>query len=219
MAILDAPVSLADHAYLRLREDIIAVQVPPGTVLREDELMRTLGVGRTPVREALQRLQRDGFVNVIPRRGTLVSEINITDLAAIYEVRAHVESWASRLAAERCGDAERREAEALIAELGALTADDGFEALLALDRRIHRFVYACAKNAFLAGTLDHYHNLSLRILYVAMRRYPALTPRLEDVVQEQRTLLTAITSGDGATAERVAAEHVTTFEAEIRKLI
>jgi DNA-binding GntR family transcriptional regulator len=220
MAILDAaPTSLADQAYLRLREDIIAVQVPPGTVLREDELMRTLGVGRTPVREAIQRLQRDGFVNVIPRRGTLVSEINITDLAAIYEVRAHVESWASRLAAERCGDADRRAAEALIAELGALTAEDGFEALLALDRRIHRFVYACAKNAFLAGTLDHYHNLSLRILHVAMRRYPALTPRLEDVVQEQRTLLTAITAGDGDTAERVAAEHVTTFEAEIRKLI
>ncbi len=57
---------------------------------------------------------------------------------------------------------------------------EGYEALLALDRRIHRFVYRSSKNEFLAATLDHYHNLSLRILQVAMRRYPALTPRLED---------------------------------------
>ena len=181
--------------------------------------MRALGVGRTPVREAIQRLQRDGFVTIIPRRGTLVSEINITDLAAIYEVRAHVESWASRLAAERVRDADRRAAEALMAELEALTDDDPYEVLLALDRRVHRFVYACCKNTFLAETLDHYHNLSLRILHVAMRRYPALTPRLEDVVQEQRTMLAAIVAGDGDTAERLAAEHVTTFEQEIRKLI
>jgi DNA-binding GntR family transcriptional regulator len=220
MAVAEAgAASLAEQAYLRLREDIIAVELSPGTVLREDELMRALGVGRTPVREAIQRLQRDGFVTIIPRRGTLVSEINITDLAAIYEVRAHVESWASRLAAERVRDADRRAAEALMAELEALTDDDPYEVLLALDRRVHRFVYACCKNTFLAETLDHYHNLSLRILHVAMRRYPALTPRLEDVVQEQRTMLAAIVAGDGDTAERLAAEHVTTFEQEIRKLI
>ena len=220
MAVAEAgAASLAEQAYLRLREDIIAVELSPGTVLREDELMRALGVGRTPVREAIQRLQRDGFVTIIPRRGTLVSEINITDLAANYEVRAHVESWASRLAAERVRDADRRAAEALMAELEALTDDDPYEVLLALDRRVHRFVYACCKNTFLAETLDHYHNLSLRILHVAMRRYPALTPRLEDVVQEQRTMLAAIVAGDGDTAERLAAEHVTTFEQEIRKLI
>ena len=84
--------SLADQAYLRLREAIIAVELAPGTVLREEELTQRVGVGRTPVREAIQRLHRDGFVTVIPRRGTLVSEINITDLAAIYEVRARLES-------------------------------------------------------------------------------------------------------------------------------
>ena len=103
--------SLADRAYRRLREEIIGVELAPGTLLREDELMRALGVGRTPVREAVQRLQRDGFVTIIPRRGTLVSEINITDLAAIYEVRTRLESWASRLAAERVTEADRAEAQ------------------------------------------------------------------------------------------------------------
>jgi DNA-binding GntR family transcriptional regulator len=211
--------SLADLAYLRLREEIIGVALSPGTVLREDELTRRLGVGRTPVREAVQRLHRDGFVTVIPRRGTLVSEINITDLAAIYEVRARLESWAAGLAAERAGAADRAEAEGLLAELTELEARGGYEELLALDRRIHRFAYRCAKNDFLAETLDQYHNLSLRILNVAMQRFPKLTPRLDEVVRDQRRLLEAIVAGDGSAAERAAAEHVTTFEGEIRKVI
>jgi DNA-binding GntR family transcriptional regulator len=215
----DSQGSLADQAYVQLREAIIRVDLAPGTVLREDELMRWAGVGRTPVREAIQRLHRDGFVTVIPRRGTLVSEINITDLAAIYEVRAHLESWAARLAAERAGDPERGTAEGLIAELEALRPDDGYEPLLTLDRRVHRFAYACARNGFLAATLDQYHNLSLRILNVAMKRYPSLTPRLDEVVRDQRTLLQAIIDNDGPAAERAAAQHVVRFEREIRQVI
>ena len=211
--------SLADQAYVQLREAIIRVELAPGTLLREDELTRWAGVGRTPVREAIQRLVRDGFVTVIPRRGTLVSEINITDLAAIYEVRAHLESWAARLAAERAGAGEHAEAATLIAALEALRSEDGYEPLLTLDRRIHRFAYACGRNQFLAETLDQYHNLSLRILNVAMKRYPSLTPSLDAVVHDQRKLLEAIIEGDGAAAEDAAAQHVLRFESEIRQVI
>jgi DNA-binding GntR family transcriptional regulator len=211
--------SLADQAYLRLREEIISVELAPGTLLRDEELTQRIGAGRTPVREAVQRLRSDGFVTIIPRRGTLVSEINITDLAAIYEVRARLESWAARLAAERAGPADRAEAQALLDELDAMTAHEGYEALLRLDRRIHRFCYRCAKNAFLAETLDQYHNHSLRILNVTMRRFPKLTPRLDDVVRDQRLLLTGILDGDGAAAEKAAADHVKTFEREIRTVI
>jgi DNA-binding GntR family transcriptional regulator len=211
--------SRAKQAYIRLREEIIAAEIPPGTLLREDELTRRLGVGRTPVREAIQQLERDGFVLVIPRRGTLVSEINITSLTGIYEVRAHLEAWEARLAAERVTEEERAEAEKLLAELEALPASTGAETLLALDRRIHRFAYACGKNAHLAETLDHYHNLSLRILHVAMKRYPALTPTLDHVVHDQRLLLSAIARGDGAAAEQAARDHVLTFERAIREVI
>ena len=216
---MSAPSSLAERAYVDLREEIIDVRLAPGTLLREDELMQRLGVGRTPVREAVQRLQRDGFVTVIPRRGTLVSEISITDLAAIYEVRKQLESWASRLAAERATDEDRAEARRLLDDLAALTAHDDYATLLAHDRGIHRFVYRTTKNPFLAETLDRYHNLSLRILHVAMKRYPPLTPRLDDVVHEQRTVLEAICRGDGDTAERVAIEHISSFERAIREII
>jgi DNA-binding GntR family transcriptional regulator len=214
----DTVLSRADYAYLRLREDVITAELPPGTVLREEELMQRVGTGRTPVREAIQQLIRDGFVTVIPRRGTFVSAINLTDLAGIYEVRVHLESWEARLAAERLTDQERAVAESLIGELDALTADDGHEPLLALDRRIHRFVYSCGKNEYLAETLDQYHNLSLRIIHFAMKRYPTLTPSLDQVVHDQRTLLSALGRGDGDLAEKTAREHVMKFETAIRKL-
>ncbi len=216
---MTAPGTLAERAYVDLREEIIGVRLPPGTLLREEELMQRLGVGRTPVREAVQRLQRDGFVTVIPRRGTLVSEISITDLAAIYEVRKKLESWASRLAAERVTEAEREEARSLLGELKGLKAGGEYERLLAVDRRIHRFIYGATRNAFLAETLDQYHNLSMRILHVAMQRYPPLTPRLDDVVHEQSAVLDAVLASDGESAERLAIAHIETFERAIREVI
>ena len=96
----EAP-SLADHAYVRLREEIISAEVAPGTLLREEELTARLGLGRTPVREAIQRLRREGYVTILPRAERWSREISITDLAAIYEVRLRLESWGARLAAER----------------------------------------------------------------------------------------------------------------------
>lgn len=212
------PLSLADRAYLRLRDLIITTKIAPGTLLQERELMRTLRAGRTPVREALQRLGRDGFVAVIPRRGTLVTEIKLTDLVAIYEVRVHLESWEAGLAAERVTPAERLEAAALARELKALTERHGFAAMLELDRRVHRFVYRCGKNRFLAETIDRYHDLSLRILYVAMARFPGLTPRMHDVVRDQLQLLEAIVHGDAPRARDIAAAHLRNFEVAFREI-
>ena len=215
----DAGLSLAERTYVQLREDIITIRLPPGTLLREPELMHRLEVGRTPVREALLRLQRDGFVIVVARGGTFVSKIDISDLTAIYEARAKIESWVTRLAAERLSEPERREARELIDALQALAVPRELDALLALDRRIHRFIYRSAKNPYLFETLDHYHNLSLRILYVALRRFPALMPGLDKVVQEQTDMLEAVCRGDADTAERIALNHVLSFEQEVRRII
>jgi DNA-binding GntR family transcriptional regulator len=211
--------TLAERTYLRLRDDIITTLLPPGTLLREAELMKRLEVGRTPVREAIQRLQYDGFVVVSARRGTFVSKIDINDLIAVYEARAKIESWATRLAAERLREFERQEALKLIDELKVTTGPMALEDILALDRRIHRFIYKVAKNSFLFDTLDHYHNLSLRILYVVTKRFPSLVPRLEDVLHDQLLMLEAVCKGDADMAEKIAMNHVKSFEIEVRKVI
>lgn len=216
---METGATLAERTYIQLRDDIITARLPPGSILRERELMHRLDVGRTPVREALLLLQRDGFVEVNGRRGTFVSVIEISDLTAIYEARARNESWATRLAAERLHDAERRQALGFIAELKALEQPTKPDVLLALDRRIHRFIYRATKNHYLYETLDHYHNLSLRILYVAMKRFPELVPGLDRVVQEQVEMLDAVCRGDGEAAERIALHHVQSFEQDVRKFI
>ncbi|EJK88332.1 GntR family transcriptional regulator [Rhizobium rhizogenes] len=215
----DPEPTLADRTYIRLREEIITAELSPGTLLRETELMERLQSGRTPVREALQRLQRDGFVVVSARRGTFVSKVDITDLTAVYEARARIESYATRLAAERLREYERQEALALIDELKGTTGPMELNDVLALDRRVHRFIYRVAKNPYLLETLEHYHNLSLRILYVATKRFPVLVPRLEDVLREQILMLQAVCSGNGEDAEKISMNHVLSFEVEVRKII
>ncbi|MDE3134816.1 MAG: GntR family transcriptional regulator [Acidobacteriota bacterium] len=211
--------TLAEQAYVRLLEEIVQGELPPGTLVREEDLAERFGFGRTPIREALQRLKYEGYLTILPRRGTLVSDVSITDLAAIYEIRVRLESWAARLAAERATEPDRAQAQQLVADLGELDVSSDYDALLATDRRIHRFVYRCSKNPYLASNLDHYHNLSLRILYMTLRRYPALTPMLDEVVHDQRAILDAICRGDADTAERVATDHIRRFEQQIRQVI
>jgi DNA-binding GntR family transcriptional regulator len=154
-----------------------------------------------------------------PRPAAIVSKIDISDLMAIYEARARLESWATRLAAERLSDSERREAQKLLAEVKAFPTPAALDPLLALDQRIHRFIYRCAKNRYLFDTLDHYHNLSLRILHVASRRFPALMAGLDKVLHEQTLMLDAVCRGDAEAAERIALNHVLSFEKEVRKII
>jgi DNA-binding GntR family transcriptional regulator len=141
------------------------------------------------------------------------------DLTAIYEARARIESWDTRLAAERSSEAERREAGQFLEALKTVATPMELDPLLALDQRIHRFIYRCAENRYLFDTLDHYHNLSLRILYVALRRFPTLKPGLDKVLNEQTLMLGVVCRGDADAAERIALNHVLSFEQEVRKII
>jgi DNA-binding GntR family transcriptional regulator len=207
---------LADRAYAELRDMIVTLAIPPGAPINEDALGRSLEMGRTPVREAIKRLALERLVTVFPRRGTFASEINITDLAAISDVRVQLEGHAARRAAERMTPALREELDALIAQIDASEASARDpDALMRLDARIHRFVYECAGNAYLQETLERYLNLSLRIWYLVLDRLPHLFDR----VHEHRELLVAIRDGEAERAAAIAGEHVATFESEIRGVL
>src|SRR3954454_10964288 len=110
---------LADRAYAELRDRIVTLAIAPGEPINEDALGRELAMGRTPVREAIKRLALERLVTVYPRRGTFASEINITDLAAISDVRVQLEGHAARRAAERLTPDQRAQLDALGAEIDA----------------------------------------------------------------------------------------------------
>jgi DNA-binding GntR family transcriptional regulator len=201
---------LSDRAYAALRDRLVTLAIPPGAPIDEDAVARDLGVGRTPVREALRRLTLEGLVVVYPRRGTFASTINMTSLSDITDVRAELEAHAAERAATLADDSDRREAAALIAELDAVGASQ--QSLIELDTRVHRFVHHCSRNPYLAQDLDRYLNMSLRIWHLAVERLP----HLDDRVREHRVLLDAILRGDAAAARATAREHVLAFASDIR---
>jgi DNA-binding GntR family transcriptional regulator len=205
---------LADRAYVELRDQIVSLAIAPGAPINEETLGRELGLGRTPLREAIKRLALENLVAVYPRRGTFVTEINITDLAHISDVRVQLESHAAYRAAQRLTTPQREELDTLLAEIERRPSGDA-GALMALDASIHRFVYRCAGNPYLRETLERYLNLSLRIWYLVLGRLPHLFER----VHEHGDLLLAVRAGEADRARTIAAQHVATFETEIRGVL
>jgi DNA-binding GntR family transcriptional regulator len=203
---------LADRAYVALRDQIVTLAIPPGAPINEESVGRELEIGRTPVREAIKRLALENLVAVYPRRGTFATEINITDLAHISDVRVQLEGHAAFRAAQRLTPEQREELDRL---LGTLDGDGDAETLMRLDAAVHRFIYRCAGNPYLRDTLERYLNLSLRIWYLVLGRLPHLPER----VHEHVALLHAIRDGDADRARTIAAEHVATFEDEIRGVL
>jgi len=188
--------------------------MPPGSVVNEARLREDLHIGRTTIREALQRLARENLVRSVPHRGTFVTDVNITDLARITEVRVVLESHAAKLAAEKLSGSDRESIENLIEVLQGERLSDQRELML-LDQEVHRRIYQATRNPFLEATLERYFNLSLRLWYLVLDR----EVRLRQAVDEHVELLKAVLAGDGTKAEEIMRRHVVGFEREIRKVL
>jgi DNA-binding GntR family transcriptional regulator len=199
----------ADRAYLAIRGLIVSLELPPGAVIDERELMQRLGLGRTPVREALRQLAQEQLVEVFPRRGMFVTGVDVRDLARISEVRAALEPEAARLAAERATDEERDE----LADLGG-EIRRGAD-LMNLDEHIHRAIYRAAHNDLLEKTLGEYYVLALRIWMIALDR----AEDLEEAVEAHRNLIEAIVVGNGERAAELMRAHVEDFEQSMRRVL
>jgi DNA-binding GntR family transcriptional regulator len=206
---------LADRAYADLRDRIVTLAIAPGAPIDEDQLGGELGIGRTPVREAIKRLALENLVTVFPRRGTFASEINITDLADISDVRTQLEGHAAYRAAQRITADQQAQLAGLLEEVSDSRGSDDVAALMQLDARVHRFVHRCTGNPYLEETLGRYFNLSLRIWYLVLDRLPHLFTR----VHEHEGLLRAIAGGEAERARAIVAEHIDTFEREIRSVL
>jgi DNA-binding GntR family transcriptional regulator len=196
--------SLAETAYLEIRSLIVALELAPGSLIDERELVARLGMSRTPVREAIRRLAQEGLVEVYPRRGMFVTPVDVRELARLSEVRAVLEPEAARWAAERATEAEREELARLLEEIDGSGETD----LMQLDERIHRAVYQAAHNDLLAATLEQYYVLALRMWSMAGDR----AHDLADAVEAHAALLEAILEEDGDRAAEAMRGHVINFE-------
>ncbi len=202
---------VAERAYVELRDRIVTLRLAPGTALREDELMREMAIGRTPLREAVKRLALENLVAVQPRRGTFVTGVEASDIVNITEVRAELEGYAAELAALRMHGEARAAAEALVDEIEEVTKPHEQEWLMRFDERIHHFIWEASGNPYLVETLEHYFTHSLRIWYLVLDRVPGLG----HAVHDQMHLLDALLARDGAGARNIMREHVLAFQREI----
>ncbi|MFF3517757.1 GntR family transcriptional regulator [Streptomyces sp. NPDC004393] len=208
--------SLAERAYRAIRDRLVMLEIRPGAPINEEQLAQALGVGRTPVREALKRLQYERLITTYPRRGTFATDVNITDLAHISEVRQELEPLAAAQAARRATATDRTALRALRRQLAAADPrrQDAVD-LMHLDLQVHRAIYAATHNPYLEDTLIRHDNLATRI-------WCLFVDRLSDMaghVGEHGPLIEAIVAGHPEKAARLARSHVEGFERAVREAI
>lgn len=205
--------TLADQAYRAISDRLVTLRIRPGEPVNDDRIAAELGFGRTPVREALKRLEHERLIVSYPRRGTFATEVRIADLGHISEVRRELEPLAASLAARRAGDADRVALDRLLDRLAATTGSG--PDLIRLDMAVHRAIYTATGNPHLDDTLVRYDNLATRIWCLFIDRLPGLAGH----VHEHGPLLRAIIDHDPEKASALAADHVTGFEAAIRGVL
>lgn len=188
--------SLTDQAYSILEEMIVTLKLPPGAAVSEAGLSQALGIGRTPIREALQRLARERLVTILPRRGIIVSEVNVKSQLRLLEVRREVERLVARSAARRATPQERaRFAE--IARIFVQSAKSSDETtFIRTDREFNDLCSRSARNEFGAGAMMLMHSLSRRFWFIHYKQaadMPATAKLHADIAR-------AISKGDGDAA-------------------
>ena len=158
--------SLTDRAYRELEEMIVILQLQPGSVLSETALAEQLGIGRTPIREALQRLAREGLVIILPRKGILVSEINPRKQLLLLAVRREVERLLARAGATRRTDKERLQFIDIADGMEQAARDNDDIKFMRFDKALNSLVMVAARNEYAERAIGLMHGLSRRFWYV-----------------------------------------------------
>ncbi|MCX8562982.1 GntR family transcriptional regulator [Mycolicibacterium mucogenicum] len=214
--VVSEEMSFADRAYLVIRDKLIMLDIRPNDAIVENDLAAELELGRTPVREALKRLEVDRLVVSFPRRGTFATGVDVADLRHISQIRVNLEPVAARAAAEGAS-ADVRAGLLKLADLTeALDVENIHrDELMRWDLRAHRAIYRATGNPHLEDVLIRYDNLATRIFCLFLDRLPTVAQH----VGEHAELLRTIAGGDGDAAAQIALDHVTGFEKAIRAIV
>lgn len=204
------PIQLESYKPLReivgdaIRQAILDGTFSPGERLMEIQLADEMGVSRTPVREAIRRLEMEGFVVMIPRRGTYVADISIRDIAEIYEIRISLDILAAGLAAERITDEEIEELNRLLVEIAGHVKRGDMERIVEADTAFHDVLYKASRNKRLKNTINN-----LREQLTGIRGRSLSQPgRLAKTAEEHRVLVECIAARDVEGAQEAARVHI-----------
>lgn len=214
-----APIKLDSYQPLRevvcesLREAIRNGVLKPGERIMEIQLAEELGVSRTPVREAIRKLELEGYVVMMPRRGTYVANMSIRDINEIFEIRTALESLSNGLAAEHITDEELEHLQRLLVIIGGYIKDGNIEKIVETDIEFHDLMYHAARNQRLVGIISNLRDQLTRFRTLSMS-YPG---RLEATLDEHKAIVEAIANGDRKAASKAAEQHMENSEKTLLK--
>lgn len=204
------PIQLDSYQPLRevvcetLRDAVRRGILQPGERLMEIQLAEDLGVSRTPVREAIRKLEMEGYVIMMPRRGTYVADLSIRDINEVFEIRTSLESLASGLAAERINEDELEKLQRLLVEIGAYIKSGDMEGIVRTDTEFHDLLYQASRNTRLVGIISNLREQLTRFRTTSMS-FPG---RLKATLEEHRKIVEAIAQGDEKAARKAAEHHM-----------
>ncbi|QGG48692.1 GntR family transcriptional regulator [Heliorestis convoluta] len=201
---------LRDIVFENLREAIIEGVLKPGERLMEIQLAEEMGVSRTPVREAIRKLELEGFIVMVPRKGAYVAGISVKDITDVFELRAALEALAAGLAAQRITEAEIEELERLLVHTSGSSSSKQFdlEVLVAGDISLHDIIYKASRNQRLVQNINHLRE-QLQRLRTTSLAHPG---RMREAWEEHRKIVEAISERNVTLAQTLAWEHIENAE-------
>ena len=213
------PINLDTYQPLReaicesLRNAIKNGKLKPGERLMEVQLAEELGISRTPVREAIRKLEQEGYVIMLPRRGTYVSSVSVHDVQEIFEIRTALEKLSTGLAARRIENDELEQLQKLLTTIEGYIEKRDIDNIVKTDIEFHDLLYHVSRNERLSGIISNLKEQLARFRTLSMS-YPG---RLEETLEEHREMVEAIASGDVEAAREAAERHMVRAEETLLK--
>lgn len=170
----------ATQAYELLKRKILSLELEPGALMTEADLIEQLQMGRSPIRDAMHRLEQEGLIQILPRQGTLVTDISLSAFHEVFEFRLHAEGFAAYLAVKRGDPRYIRELEAFLVDAEQLPPNTSSEVSLAIDTRFHQIIYKASANRYLAKTLNELFNHSIRLANLSRTRSATVREEIPD---------------------------------------
>jgi DNA-binding GntR family transcriptional regulator len=205
--------SLRDAAYEAIKHRIITCAFRPGEYINEANVSAMLGIGRTPVHQAIDRLMLEGMVDVMPRKGVIVKPVSLDEIMQIVEVRLLNESYGVRLAAERAERDETRHLTDILGRAAKWIEARNSEQLMMLDREFHGVLARASKNVVLADGLSKLHDRSLRFWFISLNR----PGHHENAHAQHEAILASIADRDPDGAEQAMRTHILDFRENLMR--
>lgn len=207
--------ALRELAYAEIKRRIISCEFRPGEAINESQVGALLGLGRTPVHQALHRLEGDGLVSILPRKGVLVAPLSLNDVLDMIEVRLSNELLCITLAAERAHESDFRAMRDIVERSVGLLEQRDINGLMALDLKFHTAISAASRNRVLAELLRNLHEKQARFWFLSLQD----PVHLSNVYQEHLAVIDALEHRDIPAAREAIRQHIDEFRKNIIRSI